>query len=428
MSCCKNLFGFRKNFYSHLRAEEAEAPFPRGDFIRLIPIGLIFTVAYYLVLVLIPHLLKSLGGSATQIGEVSSFFFLSVVIGRPCSAYFIERVGPATSLLAGSLIMALACVILPLMTTVRAVTWCRSAQGLAFAMVSTAITVLVADRTPAARRGQAFALFGISGNVAAAFGPALGLALLATAGYARTFLIAGISSLICSFFAASFIRRRKGRDASLIRDRNSPACSGNFKRKLIIPSLVIATFGVTYSIHLNFIVVIAGEQGLNDYHAGIYYTFFAAAIVFARLISGLISDRLGRGWLIVSGNLAAGLAMLILGWTHSLTGLLVTATVYGLGAGCVYPAVLTQTVELAPARRRGWAAASFYVACESSIAAAGPLFGWMVTRAGYNWALRIMGVVPLAGALLHLCCSFKPERWGASGLNDYPRLTKNLVA
>jgi MFS family permease len=381
-----------------------------SGFIAPTSISLIFYIGHYLALVLTPPFLEGQGASASEVGWVSSLFFLGMLAGRPFSARLIERASPVLSLLAGSLLAAISCAALPLMATAAAVACCRTIQGLAVALVTTALTVLVADRTPATRRGEALALFGISANAAAFFAPASGLALANALGYSRAFWVAGAFSAVCVICATSMAHSEKAPEVPAAEEENAPQTGqSDLKGRWAVPSLVIASFGVTFSVHIGFIIVVAGKRGISAQEAGFYYTCYAVAIIFARIISGRALDSRGRNWIIALGNLAAGLAMILLGCTSSLAGLLAAAAIYGLGAGYVYPGVLAYMVELTPANRRGTATASFYAAFEAGIAIAGPLFGWMAMWGGYDLALKVFGAIPVAGALLHLSFTRRPQ-------------------
>jgi MFS family permease len=388
--------------------QASKSPLLSSGFIAPTSISLIFYIGHYLVMVLTPPFLAGQGASSSEVGWVSSLFFLGMLAGRPFSARLTERANPAISLLAGSSLTAVSCAALPLMATAAAIACCRTIQGLAAALVTTALTVLVADRTPIARRGEALALFGISANAAALFAPALGLALANSLNYGRAFWAAGVFSVVCVIYAISMTHAEK---APEVEAEDAPATGhSNLKKRLATPALVIASFGATFSVHIGFIIVMAAKRGISAQAAGFYYTCYAVAIIFARIISGRALDGRGRNWIIVLGNLAAGLAMILLGSTSSLAGLLAAAVIYGLGAGYVYPGVLAYMVELTPANRRGTATASFYAAFEAGIVIAGPLFGWMAMWGGYDLALKIFGAIPVAGALLQLWLPGKQNR------------------
>jgi MFS family permease len=395
----------------HRRRQASQNLLLSSGFIALISVNLIFYVGHYLTMVLTPSLLDARAASAAEVGWVSSIFFLGAIVGRPFSARLIERVNPKPTLLIGFLLTTTACAALPLTTTVVEAACCRVIQGLALALITTALTVLVANRAPVMRLGEALALFGISSNAAAFFAPALGVTLASAMGYSGAFMAAGVSGVLCALLAALMARSKKAPEVSepLSPESASRADHSDLKRRLAIPSLVIAAFGFTYCVHLSFIIVIAGERGVLAHEAGLYYAFYAASIILARLVGGRALDSGARDWLIALGNFAAGLAMIILGCTSSLLGLAVAATVYGIGAGHLYPGVLAQMVEITPIHRRGTATSCFYTAFEAGIAVAGPVFGWMAMWAGYGPALKIISAIPVVGALLHLRFSGRPR-------------------
>src|SRR5262245_5217464 len=89
-----------------------------GGFVALISINLIFYVGHYLTMVLTPSLLEAKAASASEVGWVSSIFFLGAIVGRLFSARLIERVNPGPSLFTGFLLTTMACAALPLTTSV----------------------------------------------------------------------------------------------------------------------------------------------------------------------------------------------------------------------------------------------------------------------------------------------------------------------
>lgn len=381
------------------------------DFLNLVAVSFIFYTGFYLVIIAIPPFAESQGASITQIGWITAVFFLATMIGRPLAAYVIERTSPEISLLAGAVLTVFACAIIPFLITPAAIAFGRAINGLTVALFSTAFVFLAANHAPLERRGQALAIIGIPPNVAASFSPSLGLALVGAFGYSLTFLSASGFIAVCALLTVPLVKGTAKKTAAA-RDNHeaddiSPSGIFSLRKSLTMPFLVIFSFALTYSIHLSFIIVMADDWDIPPQAASLYYAFYAAAIIIARIFSGRASDHYGRSWVIVPGNLLVGAALLILSQAHSISGLLITATLYGIGAGYVYPGVLAQMLELSPARRRGTATASFFIANESGMVIGGPLFGWLATLKGASFALVVLAFFPIAGALLHLFFSNK---------------------
>lgn len=159
-------------------------------FLRLTLTSFLFQIGYYVTLPLVPVYVEHQGASTTVIGWVGSAFFLSTLIGRPLAAVSVERLGTRRTLLSGALLAVAVCMAFPLMVSPALVAANRSVYGLAYALFTTAVTVLVADNVPSVRTGEALGVFGASNNAAAAFSPAVGIALSNRLGFSPTLVIA----------------------------------------------------------------------------------------------------------------------------------------------------------------------------------------------------------------------------------------------
>lgn len=366
----------------------------------------VFYIGFYFTLAAVPVYVARQGAVAAQVGLVGSAMFLATLLGRPLAARLVAAPGRGATLLAGAVLSAGVAALYPWLGSPLWVAAGRALHGLALALFTTAATVMVADAAPAARRGEALGVFGASANAAAAFGPAAGLAVAGAAGFGVTFAaaaaVAGAAAALAVALGLTGRTPRAVPAAPVPLPANGAAGTAALVRRLGVPALVLASFGLTYAVHVNFVAILVAERGIPTAAAGLYYTLYAAGIISARLISGRLSDRRGRGWVIVPGNLVAGLAILALAGVSTLPGLLAVAVVYGLGAGHVHPGVLAHMVDLVPAGRRDFATAAFYAAFEVGVMAGGPLFGAAARQWGYSGALLALAAVPTAGALLHV--------------------------
>src|SRR5699024_6432189 len=86
----------------------------------------------------------------------------------------------------------------------------RIAQGIGWGFSTTATGTIATDLIPPKRRGEGMGYFGLSGNLALAFGPALGLTLVDLISFSQLFLICSISGLV-AFLLSSKIDRKSTR-------------------------------------------------------------------------------------------------------------------------------------------------------------------------------------------------------------------------
>jgi MFS family permease len=104
----------------------------------------------------------------------------------------------------------------------------------------------------------------------------------------------------------------------------------------------------------NFAIPVYGTYiGLSASQIGIVMGAFAAATFSVRLAMPLIMQRMHPWGLLSASLLMAGLAYLVMPFTHSVGLLMVIAFVLGLGLGAPQPIVLTLLHQFAPRGRAG---------------------------------------------------------------------------
>src|SRR5699024_10029463 len=84
----------------------------------------------------------------------------------------------------------------------------RVIQGVGWGFSTTATGTIATDLIPPKRRGEGLGYYGLSGNIALAFGPALGLALADIISFKMLFLISSGLGL-CAFLLASRVKYKQ---------------------------------------------------------------------------------------------------------------------------------------------------------------------------------------------------------------------------
>src|SRR5690606_8127225 len=77
----------------------------------------------------------------------------------------------------------------------------RIIQGIGWGFSTTASGTIVTDLIPPRRRGEGMGYFGLSGNIAMAFGPSLGLYLADAISFSQLFFICAVLGLTAFLFA-----------------------------------------------------------------------------------------------------------------------------------------------------------------------------------------------------------------------------------
>lgn len=160
-----------------------------------------------------------------------------------------------------------------------------------------------------------------------------------------------------------------------------------------------AAYGLAYSVFTTYVVTALQEDaGFSEAHASLDYTLLGVALVFGGPLLGPLSDRFGRGRVLVAGNVGmAGAIVLVLAGAEPFAALSVLA--FGLMMSGL-PAVLAAHLAdwLSP---REFAGAFGRLTLFFGVAqlAGPPLGGWLAERTGsFTLAFLVAGGVALAGA------------------------------
>src|SRR5690606_29983883 len=161
-------------------------------------------IGFKMTLQTIPLFVKELGGSDSLIGIVVGVFTFSALIVRPYAGHALESKGRGFVYLFGLFLFVVSIGGLSIITSIFLLMLLRIIQGLGWGFSTTAGGTIATDIIPPKRRGEGLGYFGLSGNIALAFGPSLGLLLAGTLSFPKLFLVCALLGL-ASFILASRI-------------------------------------------------------------------------------------------------------------------------------------------------------------------------------------------------------------------------------
>ncbi|MHB1134947.1 MAG: MFS transporter [Chloroflexota bacterium] len=385
-----------------MSAPPVREPLVTRNFVLACLVTLASFASFYLLLATLPvFVLREAGGSEADVGLIIGVFSGTTVLLRPFIGARADVRGRRAFIVAGNVVMALAGGLYGLARTVPLLLGLRVFHGLGWASFGTATNALVADVVPRSRRGEAMGYYGMFSNLAMALGPALGIFLMQSAGFATLFaVVAGLGVLAVLLSLLIHEPARVLAPAGPGAQR-SPAPGGVLERTALFPGAVLALTTVTYGSLVSFLPLYAFRQGLTD-NPGLFFTVYAVVLIVARGFTGTISDRWGRGAVIAPGLLLAAVALWVLAAANSLALLLVVAVLYGLAFAAVQPAIMALVVDRAPAQRRGAAMGTFSAAMDLGIGGGSVLWGFVAQAAGYQTMYLASGGVALLALAVYL--------------------------
>ena len=287
----------------------------------------------------------------------------------------------------------------------------RALQGVAFSVFFIANFAVVVDLVPPDRRSQALGIFGISGIVSGAVGPALGELLVQAAGFRGLFLAAAALPLLAAVISARLRLPPEPR-------RSAPpeGLPGLLRGILLAPRLPMtlgAAFGLGQGVMFTFFPTYALDLGVR--WVGLFAVTYSGAALGVRATAGGLADTLGRRAVIIPAlGLQAAATVLLAGLgllARSLSlpagpSLAVAGLLAGAAHGLLYPALTALVVDVTPPERRGRMVGVFmaFILLGQAGGAAG--FGHLAHLVGYGAMFAILSVV-LGGAC---ALAFRLER------------------
>ncbi|ASV70110.1 MFS transporter [Cytobacillus kochii] len=326
----------------------------------------------------LPLFVEELGGNDQLIGLVIGIFTFSSLIMRPFAGHALESKGRRFVFLIGLAVFVLSVGVIGFITSIAFLLILRLVQGLGWGFSTTASGTIATDLIPQKRRGEGMGYFGLSGNLALAFGPTLGLALIGNISFTSLFLICSLLGL-AAFILSSFIKYKQvDHTASVVEKKKFDV----YEKSALPPSILIFFVTVTFGGIATFLPIYSLQKGIDGIEW--YFFLYALALLISRTFAGRIYDKRGHQAVFIPGVLLIIAAMLLLAWLPSNAILFTAAILYGLGFGTIQPALQAWSVKEAPVNRRGMANATFFSFFDLGIGIGSIMFGQIAFYLGYS--------------------------------------------
>lgn len=375
------------------------------DFILICFANFFVFLGFQMTLPTIPLFVKELGGGDQLVGAVVGIFTFSALAIRPYAGHALESKGRGFIYLVGLAIFVLSIGSYAFVASIFFLFAFRIIQGLGWGFSTTAGGTVATDIIPPKRRGEGLGYFGLSGNIALAFGPSLGLTLVGKISYTQLFLFCAVLGLV-SFLLASRIRYKK---VEKLPDKTTAIKFDIFEKTAMKPSLLLFFITVSFGGIATFLPLYSLEKGVQGIQW--YFLVFALSLMVSRTFAGRLYDRKGHLYVFLPSTTLIFMAMVLLGWLPNTFVLLLAAALYGLGFGGVQPALQAWAVEKAENNRKGMANATFFSFFDLGVGIGAIVFG-QIAIFGYSMIYYTSGFSILLSMLLYVYIIIK-EKNGA---------------
>ena len=349
-------------------------------------------LGFQMTLPTLPIFVKELGGTDQLIGVIVGIFTFSALLFRPYAGHALETKGRGRVYLFGLLLFVVSVGTFGILTSMGMLLIMRVIQGVGWGFSTTASGTIATDLIPPKRRGEGMGYYGLSGNLALAFGPALGLALVGVISFQSLFLLSAVLGLIALLLAMN-IKYKKVAESP---DVTKVARFDVIEKTAVNPSIILLFITATFGGIASFLPLHAVEQNV----AGIefYFIVYAAFLMLSRVFAGKIYDKKGDLYVIPPGILLVFTAMILLSWLPNTTVLIIAGALYGFGFGMVQPALQAWAVDKAANNRKGMANATFFSSFDLGVGVGAIVFGQIAYLLGYHFIY----IVSAASAMIAL--------------------------
>ena len=361
--------------------------------------------SFFLLVPTLPfYLVDNFGIDESMVGLVLSCYVVAVLCIRPFAGFIADMFPRKRVYLISYTLFALSFVgYLFVFSDIMLFILLRVIHGFAFGALNTTGNTLVIDIMPSSRRGEGLGYFGVTNNLAMAFGPMTGLFIISDENYTLLFVTALITAVIgCILASLVKVKFRQPLDR----------CGKMFSadRFLLfegIPaSLAFFMLAIPYGMTSSYIAIYAAEVGI-EHGVGVFFTIQGAGLIVSRLISG---KQVDKGF--ITPTITRGIAIALVGVTGEAMlslacgfniGLgyvvyFLSAFLIGYGFGTIFPAFNTLFINMAPNSRRATANATYLTGWDVGIGA-GMLLGGALSVNGYSGSFAFSAILVVAALI-----------------------------
>ena len=361
----------------------------------------LFMSQYILVTALPIFIMEQLGGGEMEAGLAMTFFQIGTVVCRPLAGRIIDSVNKRHLLLAATVAFFLIMLGFNLFQNLTSIYGLRLLHGIIFAMTTTATAAMAAIVLPVSRKGEGIGYFALSTNLAMVVGPLIGLLIIGNLGANTLFHFIAVLGLITIWTAN---HRRLPAEIC----QPAPKMKSGWQVTDFVEPSALAMAGLgglvffAYGGILTFIPLYAKSLGLQS-ETSLFFMVFAAIIIISRPFVGRLFDTKGPDYTIYPGFLSFALGLILFSQITSLSGLLVSAAVLGIGFGALSPAFQTLAIQSAAPARAGVATATYFWSLDISVGLAAVL----LSLAAAHWGYAVMyGLICTGVIVFAACCYF----------------------
>lgn len=364
------------------------------NYVNTLIVNMLINIASIILITVLPLYTMTIGGNNFVAGLLTTLLTISAFLCRPIFGKMLDRVSRRRVLILGLGMFAISTLMLLASNHLYILLFLRLVQGIGLSAYSTALGTILSDVVPLERLSEGVGYFGIASTIAMAIGPSIGLYTIEKFSYQATYVVScliALSGIIFAYFIQYEkvrVSNRYEREEAAVISTASVDTLGQLKKSSFIeqtalrPCFVMFLTVFAISAVFSFMPLFSLERNID--HIGLFFTFYAIAMILSRLVTGKIADRYGFTSAYIPGMIITFLLFLTLSFATSLPWVLLAAIFYGVGYGTVQPIVNAVVIRLCPPERRGAANATYYATLDIGFGLGSFVWGYVSQMYGFT--------------------------------------------
>ncbi|WP_323781845.1 MFS transporter [Thalassovita sp.] len=360
----------------------------RYSWIRLaisLLIGLIGNVGMWVVIVVMPAIQSEFGLDRAEASYPYILTMVGFALGNFLIGTVVDRIGITWALSGAAVLIGAGFTLAAFSPTILMLSMLHLLIGLGTAC---SFGPLIADVSLwfLKRRGIAVAIAASANYLSGAFWPVMLSDFQTAHGWRGVYLLLAAVCLVSIIGLAQLLRRRVPIEATARSDAASRARahSSGFSHTMLVAMLGLAGIGccVAMSMPQVHIVSFCVDLGYGPAVGAEMLSLMLLGGVASRLLSGLVSDRLGGLKTLIIGSTLQMLALFLYLPFDGLVSLYVVSTIFGLSQGGIVPSYAVIVREYMPAKEAGSRVGFVLMTTIIGMAMGGWMSGWIYDITG----------------------------------------------
>jgi MFS family permease len=334
-----------------------------------------------------PFHILSLGGSHAVAGLFLGFLTYSSAISAPITGALADRWGKRNMLLVAAVALTGFSLLYAIAPSYQLVLGLVLIHGVFWSCLLSSSSAYMMDIIPASRRAEGLGYSGFASILAIAMAPWIGLWVFDHGGWTLLCIESAALNLVMAIIAWRLPKdathaaaaERKLRPANLIEWR------------VLIVGVTLFLYSFSYGGITSFVAVYAEHLGVTP--RAMYFTVLSFAILSTRPFIGRYADRVGHNRIIVPCLVMVVLGVAVLAMADSRPMFVISALLFGVGFGSVYPLFVAHLIHTMPEHRRGATFGALIGAFDTGIGTGSIAIGWMSERYGFSRAFAVASML-----------------------------------